>query len=263
MGFARSSPAFIWQVLPREHFDLWMLILRWFSTLYALEFRREDLDCGGIDKLACACNDGQCIRHMGRSVVEEWLNVFAHSDFEEYGFSRSFWNLHTQLHMFWYVQQLGPLYLLATDLGESHHAVQKRFGTMTNHKPGVMEMQILKKNHVITAWRFYNGRFSTPEESTTSSAITDHSLHSEESSAAQLTGVLVDALHNVIANTWNANIHKEHILLKGRVYKKMRIHGHFVRIGDSIGIRHGESHSTPWFGKVVRFIRFDQVSMLC
>lgn len=259
MGFARSSPAFVWQVLPREHFDLWMLILRWFSTLYALEFYRNDLDCGGIDKFACARNDGQCIRHMGRSVVEEWLKVFGHSDFEKYGFSQSFWNLHIQLHMFWYIQQLGPLYLLATDLGESHHAVQKRFGTMTNHKNNSMEAQILKKNHIITAWRFYNGRHPAPAESTTSPprAIDDRNLHTEESSSAQVIKVIMD----VINNAWDTNICEEDVLPKGSVFKKMLLHGHFVGSGDNIAIRHSDTDSTPWFGKIVRFMRFFKVSI--
>jgi hypothetical protein len=37
MGFARSSPAFVWQVLPKAHFELWILVLTWFLTLYVLE----------------------------------------------------------------------------------------------------------------------------------------------------------------------------------------------------------------------------------
>lgn len=34
MGFMRSTPAYIWQVLSKEHYELWILILHWFSILY-------------------------------------------------------------------------------------------------------------------------------------------------------------------------------------------------------------------------------------
>ena len=90
----------------------------------------------------------------------------------------------------------------------------------------------------------------------------EYSLYSEEPQVAHITGALINALHNVITNTWDPNIHKECILLEGRVFKKMRIHGYFIRSGDNIGIRHDESYSTPWFAKIIRFIHFDQVSFL-
>jgi hypothetical protein len=85
MGFARSSVSFIWQVLPKAHFCLWMLILRWISTLYAREFCRDDLDCGGNEVSVCTRGDDRlCIRHMGRHVVVQWLDVFGHQDLQHH-----------------------------------------------------------------------------------------------------------------------------------------------------------------------------------
>src|SRR3954471_16219520 len=91
-----------------------------------------------------------------------------------------------------YVQQLGPLYLLATDLGESHHAIQKRFGVMTNHQYNSMEFQILKKNHIITAWQFYKGRHELSALFTGPSTNNRHSLHSPKPLKVQIVGTLVD-----------------------------------------------------------------------
>jgi hypothetical protein len=122
---------------------------------------------------------------MGCHVVKQWLCVFAHPDLECYQFSTSFWNLHVQLHIFWYIQQLGPLYLLTTDLGESHHAIQKRFGVMTNHHSS-MEAQILKKNHIITAWQFYKGRHGLSAPFTASFINNEHSLHSPKPLRVQI-----------------------------------------------------------------------------
>jgi hypothetical protein len=45
------------------------------------------------------------------------------------------------------------------------------------------------------------------------------------------------------------------------VFSKMRLHGHFVSCGDDVAIN-GEGSDLPWFAKVVRFIRFDNVSPL-
>jgi hypothetical protein len=205
--------------------------------------------------------DRQCIRHMGRRVVAQWLDVFAHPDLEHLRFSVSLWNLHVQLHMFQYIRHLGPLYLLATDLGESHHSVQKRFGAMTNHQHGSMEVQILKKNHIGIAWRFHNGRHEPPAAPTTISANSERSLHSPQPSPAQITGTLIDVLHNVVTNTWASNIDRSELPLEGAVFSKMRLHGHFVSCGDDVAIN-GEGSDLPWFAKVVRFIRFDNVSPL-
>jgi len=260
MGFARSSPAFIWKVLSKTHFDLWVLILRWFSILYAPGFNRNSLDCTGVDTLKCS-DDQQCLRHMGRNVVTQWLSVFGHPDLESYRFSTTFWNLHVQLHMFQYIQQLGPLYLLATDIGESHHAVQKRFGVMTNHQHNSMESQILKKNHICMAWRFYNGRHSTSAALTTSSSVNDgYSLHSPKSSWLQITGVLVDVLYNVVTNTWAPDIDKMNLPSEGAIFSKMKLNGHFIGCGDNVAVAHNEASDIPWFAKIERFVRFHHVN---
>jgi hypothetical protein len=77
-----------------------------------------------------------------------------------------------------------------------------------------------------------------------------------------MVGTLVDVLHNVVTNNWASSIGKADLPSEGAVFEKMRLHGHFIGCGDNVAIRHGEDSALPWFGKVIRFIRFDQVRPL-
>ena len=62
---------------------------------------------------------------------------------------------------------------------------------------------------------------------------------------------LIDALHNVVTNSWGLNITKEELPSEGKEFRKMRLHGHFIRCG--------EANTTPWFARIVRFLSFHSV----
>lgn len=134
---------------------------------------------------------------------------------------------------------------------------------MTNHQYNTMESQILKKNQIITAWRFYNGRREPLVVSTASSSVsTEHSLHSPRSLKLQIIGTLIDTLYNVITNTWAPDISKTNLPSEDIIFNKLKLHGHLIKSGDSVAVAHSEDSNIPWFAKIVCFIwfiSFDQV----
>ena len=70
LGFARSSISYLWTILPRDQFELWLLVLRWCLRLYSVEFNQEELDCGSFEIDICNINTSdECLRHMSRGVV--------------------------------------------------------------------------------------------------------------------------------------------------------------------------------------------------
>ena len=69
------------------------------------------------------------------------------------------------------------------------------------------------------------------------------------------------ALHNVVTNTWDKDFDQLNLPSKGNVFQKMWLHGHFIKIGDNVAIRHDGESLAPWFAKIIRFFRFDEESI--
>jgi hypothetical protein len=92
--------------------------------------------------------------------------------------------------MFRYIRYLDRLYILATDLGESHHTIEAPW----NHdKPSarLYGASDSEESRIVVAWRFYNGKY--------------------EISAAHVAsmvngGALVDVLYSVVTNTWGQTL---------------------------------------------------------